>query len=488
MKRSVTLWLAVFATVICASAAADTHYVDQNSPNPAEPYASWETAAHDIQSAVDAAQKGDTVQVAAGTYEISSQIAVNKAITVQGAGAAETKIDAGGKCRCVVLSGGAALRGFTVTGGKAREGGGVQCGRGTTLAECTISNNTAERYGGGVSARGGKGGAPLITDCKIIGNRVTRFMHTDTPWGGGGVYANEAVTVRSCLIKDNEAAQRGGGIWLHSGGCRAENCTIVGNRAGGRRVRNPNGPGSMEEGGGGAYCDFGGMLLNCLLYGNSAKIGGGAVLSTNGRAKNCTIAGNTASRSGGGIQTLGVAWIVSSIVHGNTRGAKGEADDLYVSHYYHVDVHQLMLGRATAAHCCIGQVKLHVTRQRFYLGPTAGYDPKWYKNTFNKASCVEEDPKFVGPDKHNYRLKPDSPCVNAGRKEAWMDEWKDLDGKPRLQDTAVDMGAYEVQNDKRSETPTELPAETDEPPAETDEPPAETDEAPADGEEGEDAE
>jgi hypothetical protein len=57
----------------------------------------------------------------------------------------------------------------------------------------------------------------------------------------------------------------------------------------------------MDEGGGGAYCDFGGLLRGCLLYGNHANaIGGGAVLSTNGRAKNCTIANNTAGVSGAG--------------------------------------------------------------------------------------------------------------------------------------------------------------------------------------------
>lgn len=118
------LWVAVLAMALCGpAAAADTHYVDLKSPNPAEPYATRETAAHDIQSAIKAAEAGDTVEVAAGTYLIGATVVVRKAIIVQGAGADKTTIDAGGKRRCVVLGGGATFKGFTVTGGKARTGG-----------------------------------------------------------------------------------------------------------------------------------------------------------------------------------------------------------------------------------------------------------------------------------------------------------------------------------------------------------------------------
>ena len=38
------------------------------SPSPAPPYASWQTAAHTIQEAVDAAQPGETILVNDGVY------------------------------------------------------------------------------------------------------------------------------------------------------------------------------------------------------------------------------------------------------------------------------------------------------------------------------------------------------------------------------------------------------------------------------------
>jgi len=443
-------WFAVLAIVAVGSAAeADTHYVDTSSANPKEPYASRETAAHDIQSAVKAAEAGDTVQVAAGTYPIDKTISIGKAITVQGAGADKTTIDAGGNCRAVGLGGGATLKGFTITGGKAREGAGVQCGGGAKLLECTISNNTAERYGGGVCARGAGKQPALVADCIIRDNKVTRFMHTDTPWGGGGLYIEPGVTVRNCRIENNEAAQRAGGVWAHGGGATVENCTIIGNRAAGRRARNPNGPGSMDEGGGGAYCDFGGQLRNCLITGNSAPIGGGAVLSQGGNIRNCTVVGNSASMSGGGVQTLGVGGVVNSIIHGNTQSTKKQPDDLYVSHYYHVDVHQLTLGKPAIRNCCVGTLKLHHTRQRFYLGPTAGYNPNNYKNVANQSNCIDKDPQFVDAAGSDWRLKPSSPCINAAVKEPWMEQAKDLDGKDRVQGSAVDIGAYEAAADSK---------------------------------------
>lgn len=52
------------------------------------------TACLTIQAAVTAASSGDTINVAAGTYDVS-QIIINKGLTIQGAGASVTTIDGG---------------------------------------------------------------------------------------------------------------------------------------------------------------------------------------------------------------------------------------------------------------------------------------------------------------------------------------------------------------------------------------------------------
>lgn len=54
----IPLTLALFA-LPALNAAADTHYVDLNSPNPTPPFTNWPIAATNIQDAVDAADAGD---------------------------------------------------------------------------------------------------------------------------------------------------------------------------------------------------------------------------------------------------------------------------------------------------------------------------------------------------------------------------------------------------------------------------------------------
>lgn len=53
-------------------------------------------------------------------------------------------------------------------------------------------------------------------------------------------------------------------------------------------------------------------------------------------------------------------------------------------------------------------------------------------------------PAFVNPA-GDYRLQPDSPCVNAGINLNWMDGMLDMDGHSRIDrwTRRVDMGAYE---------------------------------------------
>src|SRR5277367_758289 len=126
--------LACLPAAMAFNLFAATYYVDVNSANPVPPYTSWATAATNIQDAVDASADGDQILVTNGIYASGARVvegadadrvAVTKALTVQSInGPALTMIDGGGEGRCVYLTNGAALIGFTLTNGLVSEDGG----------------------------------------------------------------------------------------------------------------------------------------------------------------------------------------------------------------------------------------------------------------------------------------------------------------------------------------------------------------------------
>ena len=150
---------------------------------------------------------------------------------------------------------------------------------------------------------------------------------------------------------------------------------------------------SASENGGGAY---GGTLFNCVLSGNSAsQYGGGACGST---LNNCTLSGNSASENGGG-----ALWGVlnNCIVCYNTAPNGPNFYDSTLLYY-----------------CCTTS------------------DPGGKGNITNAPLFVD----YVGG---NLRLLSNSPCINTGIDQDWMVGSTDLDGKPRILRSRVDMGAYE---------------------------------------------
>lgn len=72
------------------------------------------------------------------------------------------------------------------------------------------------------------------------------------------------------------------------------------------------------------------------------------------------------------------------------------------------------------------------------------------------------NPRFTDMAGNDYRLQPDSPCINQGDNAAVSTEGMiDLDGNPRIVDGAVDVGAYECQSDMAPADVTEFAATPD---------------------------
>ncbi len=214
-----------------------------------------------IQEEIDAASvlsPAGTVELGEGLFEIDEQLMVTNGVTLAGQGWEKTVIRqtvAGSNARCATVSGGAKIKGVTLTGGHIRErwqsGAGVLIEDGT-VSWCCITNNrtgdaawagvavnnnygagihvkqgtvdhtiialnTAYANGGGASHGGGLGvqnptGPILVETCLLYGNRAPNG-------NGGGIYAeignyHNMLTVRNTTIADNEASGSGGGVYV----------------------------------------------------------------------------------------------------------------------------------------------------------------------------------------------------------------------------------------------------------------------------------
>jgi Lamin Tail Domain/FG-GAP-like repeat/Bacterial Ig-like domain len=384
------------------AAAGAILYVALDNPSPAAPYDSWATAATNIQDAIDAAASGDTILVSNGVYETGSRIApgfvhanrvfIDKPITVQSVnGAAVTTIrgakdplttNGNAAVRCVWMTNGATLVGFTLTNGAtmfdpqncggendspcfAQEdtrGGGVLAGTTATIRACSVNGNAAHVSGGG--AYGGN-----YDNCTISGNVAANGL-------GGGV---ASATVSNTMISGNFAASGGGGAWA----CTLDRSILHGNMTG-----NGGGGGALES-----------TLNQCEVRGNTAgSYGGGAHLST---LFNCTLVANSAGELAGG---GGAAYssLTNCIVYYNTTASLGP------NHY-----------QCTIEFSCTTP------------------DPGGTGNITN-------DPLFVSLATTNLALAAGSPCINRGN-NASAPSGSDIAGNPRIVFGTVDMGAYEYQ-------------------------------------------
>jgi hypothetical protein len=235
---------------------------------------------------------------------------------------------------------------------------------------------------------------------------------------GGGIYGGDPLgqnhnhaTIENNIITANSAEDGGGLV-----GCDGliHNNMILANSAG------KLGP----KWHGGAMCTCHGIIQNNLIAGNSGGCGGG-VSYCDAIFCNNTVVGNVAVQEGGGVSHHGKFFpsggeMVNCVVWGNTSPSGAQIWDS--------------------------------------VSPTDCFIKDW---TGGGQGNLSGDPRFLDPDgpdndpntygDNDYRLLPNSSCIDAGTNEDWMNGAVDLDGKPRIllgaTSLTVDMGAHEYRFD-----------------------------------------
>jgi len=385
------LIISAFVFTQMASAALTTLFVATNATGDGSG-SSWANATNSIQgaiSAIDNTNPTNTVWVSNGVYEadgitnfpsgtiLTNRVAIYKPITVRSANndptntiikgvwnsSDQTNAMGPAAVRCVYMTNGSSLIGFTLSNGATLKtavanetyGGGVYCqSTNTVISNCVIVANASYAAGGGTyygtlynctlntNVTGGAGGGSyygtlyyctlsnnwttasigypgthcgggayggIMSNCTIVGNR------SQIGWQGGGVYYG---TFYNCTLSNNFSDYGSA-----ADSCTLSNCTIVGNRGSEaarsctlfdcRIISNSVG----IRGGGASSC----ILSNCTLIANSSATdwGGGATYSI---LYNCTLTGNRGNKAGGAyLSTLYNCMITNNSSDENGGGA-----------------------------------------------------------------------------------------------------------------------------------------------------------------------
>jgi parallel beta-helix repeat protein len=390
MKTGRYLGFCVILLAGAGLAAGDTHYVGNGQS---------------IQAAINAADPGDDIEVAPGTYGGGISL-MGKAVHLYSSGGPDaTILDAAWLDRVVYCDHGEGpdtiLEGFTLTHGDPYE--------------------TAERSGPyeGMYWGGGmynEGSSPTVTNCV--------FTYNSSSMSSGGGMWNESAnpTVTNCLFIRNHAHALGGDIYNSYSSPTVAHCTFT----------------DTYANWGGSVVNFGGSpaIINCTFTNCEAERGGVMInFSSNPTIAGCLFSGNSAAFLGAVMYNSDSGPTVTNCTFvGNAILAQGEGGGIFYNESSNPAVANCIFW-SNSAEPIVGD------------GGTVVYS--LVQGGRPGKGNIDADPLFVGAG--DYHLAPGSPCIDAGTNSpAGGLPSTDLDGDPRIVDgngngtKIVDMGAYEA--------------------------------------------
>ena len=429
----------------CIGIGTATVYVDAaNAANAKWPYASWETAAADINVAYDTLiwKEGvaPTLIVTNGTYDITSKwLMLQNAIrlkSVEGPGKTTLRArnpEATDKRRVLYVNHQDAwVEGFNLNAANWQgyaygdKGAGALRLEAGTVTNCIISGSQGQvDCSGGAEIKGG-----LLTHCVFRGNTANQGSSSGSMANGGGLRVSGGI-VEHCVITNNYINKyspgtgygKGGGLYVCGSGAIVRNCTIADNYCIWQY-----GDDNRDFEGSQVWVSAG-LLENCTIgdmkHGNVYASG---VYQSGGTIRNCLLKGMS---SGNAVQALKVAngSFYNNTVVTNGFGKTVNAQPVAVEVTGGEVVNCIFAANAGAVTDASGLVR-----------------NSCYPEADDVRGNLAADPKLRSPKRDDWRVRSTSPCVNAGDVSVWegVENPIDLRGDPRVLNRQVDMGCYEV--------------------------------------------
>lgn len=424
-----------------------------------------------IQSGIDAANNGDTVLVAPGTYQENIDFK-GKAITVTSSGgAAATTINGGNKpgLATVTFANGetrsSVISGFTITGG------------GDTI----FSGNSD----GGIYV---SGGSPTIQ-----GNTITaNYCHDiDVQFGAAAILDNEVSGVLAGTGSGVDLSYCTFGSGIHLGGTNnfvnGLGSIVIGNTIENNNGQEPAGVSGIVGGGIFIWAAQNVLIMNNVIRNNTVGFPGSAFVSANSTGTvivqnliygNTGCAGAIAPQNGGNDPANPSILIANNVLADNlaTQANAGISSCIAISQIYPgpFSYGSSGPGFVIVNNIVTGSTSYPAVNCDWFSPPSLSDQPTFENNILYNAGgpffgsyCVDVsnqdgnvavDPRLVNPKAGNYQPQSTSPAIDAGlnsvlqtfKAMTGIDWTKDFAGNPRVQNGSgkgciIDMGAYEYQ-------------------------------------------
>lgn len=463
------VFLAVFSA--CLPAPAATRYVAPDGLH-VPPFTSWETAATNIQAALDVASPGDVVVMTNGIYALSATVRVTDDVTLASLNGRDTVTLDGSALPsgsdAVFLQFGT-LDGLTVSNaprhGVKSEYGAVynscithsgQTGIDSYTTPRIVTNSTLLVTNTIIEHSGSNGIYTCAVDTRILGCLITGSAGT-----GVSLRQNDTVSpiqiprvsnflIRASIVSSNLNSGIMLAFWNYNADLptvpvRIDDCTIEYNsglrgagiidgtydntdRSSGAGIINSTIRHNQSSGIGGGVLfrsSRSPSISRSVMEDNVSQSNGGGLYIYSGSARNCLVRNNISHLHGGGI-----------FMYDNNASVSGTT---IISNHADAEGGGIRTGYGGVIRNCIIYYNKAGEHDNYCL-PAGSIAYSCLRPLANGTGNISTPPALAGF--RNWRLVPGSPCIDAGSFEFAAGDY-DLDGDPRIWGGGVDMGCDE---------------------------------------------